>query len=258
MQAPLPTDLPGAVALSSFFAQDESEHQFTDELRQILEVIAWTGNYWHEWSMLKCLLAFCLKQVLMQYYESHTASGGQQTLVSGETFSELQNRLLEGLDLFVDGPPFTLQRICELLLNPRLTYPNLDKVALAFEKVLLVTSTVLICRDPYPAFPESEGQHRCDQTSDQQQINDSVEANGVPEGRTISDEEITDVMLQDKQSDGADNLPLDEACLSSRNKLSFNSEASQSHLPDSEKMFVHGESPLMEEELVDISLDEQK
>lgn len=37
-----------------------------------------------------------------------------------------------------------------MLLNPRDRYPNLDKVALAFEKLLLVTSTFAPSPGPYP------------------------------------------------------------------------------------------------------------
>ncbi|KAF6162669.1 hypothetical protein GIB67_013283 [Kingdonia uniflora] len=54
---------------------------------------------------------------------------------------------------FIDGPPFTLQRLCEILLDARSVYSNLSKLALALEKNLLVTSSLTICMDPYPSPP---------------------------------------------------------------------------------------------------------
>lgn len=252
-------ELPGAASLATFCAGVESELEFTDELKDILEVIALTGNYWHDWPMLKCLLSFRLKQVLTQYYDSHIASGGQQTLVYGEPFNDFQRRLLEGLDSFVDGPPFTLQRLCELLLNPGLTYPNIDKVALAFEKLLLVTSTIPVCKEPYPSFTNSKEQQGCNQM---QEIGQGVIAtgeNGAVESRTIADEEMPDVALnEDKQLD-AEKLPSEEASLSLENKLvALAPEENHSPMPDFEKVHGLSESPLMDDDLVDISLDDQK
>lgn len=246
-------ELPGAASLASFYAADASEVEFTDELKHILEVIAWTGNYWHEWALLKCLLSFRLKQVLTQYYDAHTASGGQQTLVSGEAFSDFQRRLLESLDSFSDGPPFTLQRFCELLLNPRLTYPSIDKVSLAFEKLLLVTSTIPACNDPYPSIKGQQGWNKTQETGSA--INATGE-NGAAESRNVADEEMLDaVMKEDKQSD-ADKLPSEEASLSLEKRLSA-SEKNLSPHSGIEKEHELSDSPLIDDELVDISLDDQ-
>ncbi|KAL5701409.1 hypothetical protein ACHQM5_026750 [Ranunculus cassubicifolius] len=120
-----------------------------EELRGILEVIAATGKFWHDWDTLKSLLSFRLKQVLAEYPESQM-SHDQQSSSLGETYGELASRLLEALFSFTEGPPFTLQRLCEILLAARTVYPNLSKLALALEKNLLVTSTLSISTDPYP------------------------------------------------------------------------------------------------------------
>ncbi|GFZ04632.1 hypothetical protein Acr_17g0002040 [Actinidia rufa] len=120
-----------------------------EEARTILEVIASTGKFWHDWDKLKSLLSFHLKQVLSEYSEA-TMPSEQQTSSLGETYPELVKRLDEALLSFVEGPPFTLQRICEILLSARSIYPNLSKLALALEKNLLVTSTLTLSSDPYP------------------------------------------------------------------------------------------------------------
>ncbi|OEL19548.1 hypothetical protein BAE44_0019433 [Dichanthelium oligosanthes] len=125
-----------------------------EEMRSIIEIIADTGKFWHDWSFLKSLLSLQLKQALDEYSEALTASqddGQQQRSFSGETYSELVSRLSDALWHFEEGPPFTLQRLCEILLNPKGTYTKLSKLALALEKNLLVTSTITKCTDPYPA-----------------------------------------------------------------------------------------------------------
>lgn len=53
----------------------------------------------------------------------------------------MKNALLEELDLF-NAAPFTVQRICELLTDPRKQYSRIDKFMRAIEKNLLVVSTV--------------------------------------------------------------------------------------------------------------------
>ncbi|KAF5930318.1 hypothetical protein HYC85_031191 [Camellia sinensis] len=128
----------------------EYKHEIgEEEARTILEVIASTGKFWHDWDKLRSLLSFRLKQVLFEYPEAKMTSE-QQSAALGETYPELVKRLDEALLSFIEGPPFTLQRLCEILLSARSIYPNLSKLALALEKNLLVTSTLTISADPYP------------------------------------------------------------------------------------------------------------
>uniref|UniRef100_A0A5B7C9K4 Putative serine/threonine-protein phosphatase 4 regulatory subunit 2-A n=1 Tax=Davidia involucrata TaxID=16924 RepID=A0A5B7C9K4_DAVIN len=127
----------------------ESKHELAEEVRGTLEVIAATGKFWHDWDKLKSMLSFYLKQVLSKYSEAKMTSD-QQNSSLGETYSELVKRLDDALHSFVEGPPFTLQRLCEILLTAQNIYTNLSKLALALEKNLLVTSTLTISADPYP------------------------------------------------------------------------------------------------------------
>ncbi|KAF3331375.1 serine/threonine-protein phosphatase 4 regulatory subunit 2-B isoform X1 [Carex littledalei] len=123
-----------------------------EEMRNIITVMAATGKFWHDWLFLRNLLSDQLKQVLDEYPET------QQSSLSGETYIELVARLNEALQNFEEGPPFTLQRLCEILLSPKSTYSNLSKLALALEKNLLVTSTLSKCTEPYPKIPTSPEQ----------------------------------------------------------------------------------------------------
>ncbi|KAK1366358.1 serine/threonine-protein phosphatase 4 regulatory subunit 2 [Heracleum sosnowskyi] len=120
-----------------------------EEVKSILEVIAATGKYWHDWNELKNMFSFYLKQVLSEYPEAKMTTE-QQTSSLGETYMELVKRLDDDLHSFVDGPPFTLQRLSEILLAARSIYSNLSKLAFALEKNLSVTSTLTISTDPYP------------------------------------------------------------------------------------------------------------
>lgn len=126
-----------------------------EDARSIIEVMATTGKFWHDWDMLKIMLSARLKQVLSEYPESQMVSGDgpQQTSLAGQTYQDTVRRLDEALLGFIEGPPFTLQRLCEILLTPKSTYKSLSKLALALEKNLLVTSTLTLCTDPYPTAP---------------------------------------------------------------------------------------------------------
>ncbi|KAA3459125.1 serine/threonine-protein phosphatase 4 regulatory subunit 2 isoform X1 [Gossypium australe] len=141
-----------------------------EQVRRVLQVSAATGKFWHNWDKLKSMLSFQLKLVLSEYPEAKMTIE-QQNASLGETYLELVTRLNEELHSFIEGPPFTLQRLCEhslilckcyaqqILLDARSIYPKLSKLALALEKNLLVTSTLTVCTEPYPEMmpnPEPE------------------------------------------------------------------------------------------------------
>ncbi|KAM7272939.1 hypothetical protein ACFE04_027603 [Oxalis oulophora] len=137
------------VLVSNHQVADETIPQITkQEATTILQLGASTGKYWHSWDKLKAVLSYQLKQVLSEYPESKLTTEQQSTSLD-ETFPELEKRLNEALLCFDEGPPFTLQRLCEILLAAKTAYPNLSKLALALEKNLLVSSTIPICLDPY-------------------------------------------------------------------------------------------------------------
>uniref|UniRef100_A0A1J3H7H4 Serine/threonine-protein phosphatase 4 regulatory subunit 2 n=1 Tax=Noccaea caerulescens TaxID=107243 RepID=A0A1J3H7H4_NOCCA len=114
-----------------------------EEIKGTLEAIASTGKFWQDWEKLKGMLSCWLKKILSEYPEAKMTDE-QQKEALGETYSELVSRLDEALCNFDEGPPFTLQRLCEILLAARTIYPKLSKLALALEKNLLVTSMLSI------------------------------------------------------------------------------------------------------------------
>ncbi|KAL8049270.1 hypothetical protein ABFX02_06G010700 [Erythranthe guttata] len=148
-----------------------------EEVRGTLETSASTGKFWQDWEKLKSILSYQLKQVLSEYPEAKM-SGEQQRSSLQETFEELVKRLDDALRSFDDGPPFTLQRLCEILLSARSIYPKLSKLSLALEKILLVTSTLTISTDPYPIVTKQNTNGTYDGSGIAQPQNNIVE-NGV-------------------------------------------------------------------------------
>ncbi|XP_058100970.1 uncharacterized protein LOC131245486 isoform X2 [Magnolia sinica] len=170
-----------------------------EEAISIMEVIAATGKFWHDWDMLKCLLSSRLKQVLAEYPEAQMVNdmiGPQQSSLSGEIYPEVVKRLDEALLSFVEGPPFTLQRLCEILLTAQSVYPNLSKLALALEKNLLVTSTLTVCTDPYP-LTTIKTALELDKGSEEPQAHPNPTQNGLLAIVGNGDEEMVDAEVDE-------------------------------------------------------------
>ncbi|TKY67840.1 Serine/threonine-protein phosphatase 4 regulatory subunit 2 [Spatholobus suberectus] len=136
------------------------------------------------------MLSFQLKQVLSEYPEAKMTSE-QQYASLGESYSELVNKLDEALTCFIEGPPFTLQRLCEILLASKSIYPNLSKLALALEKNLLVTSTLTICTDPYPQATAKEPDD-LEKASEKQKQQSNSAQNGIEPLVSDKDEVMTE------------------------------------------------------------------
>ncbi|KAJ7982694.1 Serine/threonine-protein phosphatase 4 regulatory subunit 2 [Quillaja saponaria] len=178
----------------------EPKHEISDEeVRGVLEVIASTGRFWHDWDKLKSMLSFKLKQVLLEYPEAKLMAD-QQHASLGEAYPELVDRLDEALHSFVNGPPFTIQRISEILLDAQSIYPNLRKLALALEKNLLVTSTLSICTDSYPQSTTQEIDEKDKSSKEPKQMFDTAQ-NGTEDG----DEVVTEV----EEAEVGDDMTID-------------------------------------------------
>merc|ERR1719450_348394 len=60
-------------------------------------------------------------------------------------FGEMKERIMEQLESYT-GIPFTVQRLCELMVQPKKHYKRTDKFMRGLEKIMLVVSTI----DPNP------------------------------------------------------------------------------------------------------------
>ncbi|KAK0570968.1 hypothetical protein LWI29_009232 [Acer saccharum] len=189
----------------------EPKHEFNvEEIRSVLEVIASTGKFWHDWDKLKSMISFQLKQVLSEYPEANMPTE-QQNASLGETYPELLKRLDEALLCFVEGPPFTLQRLCEILLAAQSIYPNLSKLALALEKNLLVTSTLTPCTDPYPQMTHTtETPVESDKASEVAQLHSNSVENGAEPLPMVDGDEV---MVEVEEADIDDEMTIDMEAL---------------------------------------------
>ncbi|CAJ1934052.1 unnamed protein product [Sphenostylis stenocarpa] len=186
-----------------------------EEVGQILQVIASTGKFWHDWDKLKSMLSFQLKQVLSEYPEAKLTSE-QQYASLGESYIELVSKLDEALTCFIEGPPFTLQRLCEILLDAKSIYPNLSKLALALEKNLLVTSTLTICTDPYPQATEKEPVDQ-EKANEKQNKQSDTAQNGIEPLVSDKDEVMT-------EADVGDDMTIDMEAFDGEKSSETNSE----------------------------------
>ncbi|CAK0788007.1 hypothetical protein CVIRNUC_011229 [Coccomyxa viridis] len=137
--------------LREFAESERSERRLTPPLRGVLVEIATTNIIRYPWPMLRPLVEHLLGEVVHDFDStSQVEVGPTLPLAGGETAEELQARLLQLLDGFDTEAPFTMQRLAEVLLEPRKQYTRLEKLALALEKLLLVTSTVPQTSAPSP------------------------------------------------------------------------------------------------------------
>lgn len=155
-----------------------TEKQINDEeVKSVIQVMAATGKYWHDWDKLKGMLSFHLKQVLSDYPESKLTIEQQQSSL-GESLPELVKRLDDALNSFAEGPPFTLQRLCENLL---------------------VTSTLTISSNPHTIENATE--------ADRETKSSPVQSNGVEPIASSGDAD--EVMAEVEETEVEDVMTID-------------------------------------------------
>ncbi|WIA30811.1 hypothetical protein OEZ86_000869 [Tetradesmus obliquus] len=138
-------------ALEAFCKAPAEQRQLTAELKGVLAETACTGAIRYKWHLLKPLLVQLMQQQLHDFEAAeHVDVGPARPLPDDDSVEALCERFSAMLDDFA-GPPWTLQRLCELLLEPRKQYQRLHKLALALEKLLLVTGEQETTQDPGPA-----------------------------------------------------------------------------------------------------------
>lgn len=109
-----------------------------------------TGTLRYEWHLLSPVL-HCLLDVALEDFPQvpPVEIGPLKPMPDGQSFEAARSALHSLLDRF-DAPPFTWQRLCELLLEPRKHYQRIEKLMFAIERLLLVTSTLEVDAHPGP------------------------------------------------------------------------------------------------------------
>ncbi|GAA5906144.1 uncharacterized protein JCM6883_005457 [Sporobolomyces salmoneus] len=101
---------------------------------ELLEQISSTNVVDADWPILRDMIKYKLAKAIENFLDL----GPPYPLAPEEAY-HTRSRAYETIDYFT-GPPFTIQRLCELLLYPRTCYKSLPKYLRAVNRVLSVTS----------------------------------------------------------------------------------------------------------------------
>ncbi|XP_070594349.1 serine/threonine-protein phosphatase 4 regulatory subunit 2 isoform X2 [Erythrolamprus reginae] len=111
-------------------------------LDQFLCHVAKTGETMIQWSQFKGYFIFKLEKVMDDFRTSAPEPRSPSNPnVEYIPFEEMKERILKIVTGF-NGIPFTIQRLCELLTDPRRNYTGIDKFLRGVEKNVMVVSCV--------------------------------------------------------------------------------------------------------------------
>ncbi|NXH63083.1 PP4R2 phosphatase, partial [Rhabdornis inornatus] len=111
-------------------------------LDQFLCHVAKTGETMVQWSQFKGYFIFKLEKVMDDFRTSAPEPRGPPNPnVEYIPFEEMKERILKIVTGF-NGIPFTIQRLCELLTDPRRNYTGTDKFLRGVEKNVMVVSCI--------------------------------------------------------------------------------------------------------------------
>lgn len=113
--------------LQNFAFQEEKK--ITPDLLVLIDDISITGLNCYKWDHLQVLIQHKLKEIMQEYLQT-------EEIEKEPRFQNFCENLLK-----FESAPFTLQRICELLIKPKM-YNKLDKYMNALEKLLFVDSVI--------------------------------------------------------------------------------------------------------------------
>lgn len=124
------------------FATSENK-ELVSQLEDILEDVAKTGQYIFPWHFMKPLYVYKLDKVTAAFLKSTPPlkSDGTEDEAEIKNLDNFRNELLEIFDKFICAP-FTIQRVSELLTNPKKHYKSTAKFFRGLEKNILVVSTI--------------------------------------------------------------------------------------------------------------------
>uniref|UniRef100_A0A7S1G7H9 Serine/threonine-protein phosphatase 4 regulatory subunit 2 n=1 Tax=Bicosoecida sp. CB-2014 TaxID=1486930 RepID=A0A7S1G7H9_9STRA len=109
-----------------------------EEVLEIVRGIATSGLYFHDWDKLQPVVSALIDEVV-------TASNAKVPDCPdrpAEGFADKRAALLSAVAAF-DDAPFTIQRLCEVLLEPSRFYSSTHKLFASLDKLLAVSSTQL-------------------------------------------------------------------------------------------------------------------
>ncbi|XP_046896588.1 serine/threonine-protein phosphatase 4 regulatory subunit 2-A-like [Hypomesus transpacificus] len=122
--------------------EKKGERETCPVLDQLLCHVAKTGETMIPWTQFKSYFLFKLERV-MDDFQSSTPDQRSPANPNVEyiPFKEMKERILKIVDGY-NGIPFTIQRLCELLTEPKKNYTGTDKFLRGVEKNVMVVSCV--------------------------------------------------------------------------------------------------------------------
>uniref|UniRef100_A0A1A9WM93 Serine/threonine-protein phosphatase 4 regulatory subunit 2 n=1 Tax=Glossina brevipalpis TaxID=37001 RepID=A0A1A9WM93_9MUSC len=119
------------------------QKEIPKELDEYLGYVAKTGDTVFKWSSLKYLFREKLLSVIKNFLDNTPRSYQIPHYPNVDPFDyeDKKSSLVERLELF-NAAPFTIQRLCELLIDPYRHYNRIDKFMRALEKTIFVISTI--------------------------------------------------------------------------------------------------------------------
>ncbi|XP_016392242.1 serine/threonine-protein phosphatase 4 regulatory subunit 2-A-like [Sinocyclocheilus rhinocerous] len=122
--------------------EKKGEKETCPILDQFLSHVAKTGETMIQWSQIKGYFLFKLEKVMDDFKDSCPEQRGPANPnVEYIPFEEMKQRILKIVNGY-NGIPFTIQRLCELLTEPKRNYAGTDKFLRGVEKNVMVVSCV--------------------------------------------------------------------------------------------------------------------
>ncbi|CAD8050149.1 unnamed protein product [Paramecium sonneborni] len=107
------------------------------QLKPILESIASNAEIQkYNWLHLRSLIVITTRDMLINMQKLFP----YEKTLQNEGFEDELDIVLQFLCVFEQKPPFTLQRICELLIDPQKHYKSSKKILFAMEKLVNVST----------------------------------------------------------------------------------------------------------------------
>ncbi|KAB5583936.1 hypothetical protein PHYPO_G00101590 [Pangasianodon hypophthalmus] len=127
-------------ALKDF--EKKGKKEVSPVLDQFLCHVAKTGETMVSWSQFKSYFLFKLEKVMEDFRASAPEQRGPANPnVESVPFEEMKERILKIVNGY-NGIPFTIQRLCELLTDPKRNYTGTEKFLRGVEKNVMVVSCV--------------------------------------------------------------------------------------------------------------------
>lgn len=130
------------------------DDQIPQNLENFIEFVSKTGTYIFPWNIVRKLFLRKLNSIINNLQacmslstsdlNASSSSGiviNQNTANDANSIQLIKDRIIERMKSFSNAP-FTIQRICELLLKPNNHYNRVDKFLRGLEKCIMVVTTV--------------------------------------------------------------------------------------------------------------------